>query len=120
MERQEAEFYRTTSFLYTLNELLHLAVSPSSGLGGSSRVNVPSTRSLWMAKSSIAWHRQYAAQRSKRRFKKPLKIAQIREYTTHISEDPRTKDWVSDLDSWCSDHDDFGDLIWMATRLDPA
>lgn len=99
-----------------------MAVSPSSGLGGSSvkRVNIPSTRSLWMAKSSIAWHRQYAAQRSKRRFQEPLKLAQIREYTTHISEDPRTKDWISDLDAWCSDHDDFGALIWMATKLDPA
>lgn len=98
------------SFCYTLNELLHLAVFPSSGNGGSSlkRVNIPSIRSLWMAKTSVAWHRQYAAQRSTRKFKEPLELAHLREYATHISGDPRTKDWVSDLDAWCSDHDDLG------------
>ncbi|KAL0939162.1 C6 finger domain-containing protein [Colletotrichum truncatum] len=106
---------------YTINELLSLVGSPSSGNGGGAckTVGLPSTRSLWAAKTNVEWQRNYTKQAYQRLFKEGLKIVHLREYTKLSGDSSPKRGWMSDFETWCSDHDDFGTLIWMATRLDP-
>ncbi|KAF5516315.1 hypothetical protein CGCS363_v000901 [Colletotrichum siamense] len=114
--------WRVTSFCYALNELLHIAKIPSSGNGGGPcrRVHLPSTRSLWTAKSNLEWQRQYAKQLSKRQLRDCYRIAHLREYAKYSGDSSAVKSWATDLDDWCLDHDELGTLIWMATKLDPV
>ncbi|KAF4851204.1 hypothetical protein CGCSCA4_v003596 [Colletotrichum siamense] len=114
--------HEVTSFCYALNELLHIAKIPSSGNGGGPcrRVHLPSTRSLWTAKSNLEWQRQYAKQLSKRQLRDCYRIAHLREYAKYSGDSSAVKSWATDLDDWCLDHDELGTLIWMATKLDPV
>ncbi|KAK1856315.1 C6 finger domain-containing protein [Colletotrichum chrysophilum] len=114
--------WRVTSFCYALNELLHIAKIPSSGNGGGPcrRVHLPSTRSLWTAKSNLEWQRQYAKQLSKRQLRDCYRIAHLREYSKYPGDSSAGRSWATDLDDWCLDHDELGTLIWMATKLDPV
>ncbi|KAK2734369.1 C6 finger domain-containing protein [Colletotrichum kahawae] len=114
--------WRVISFCYALNELVHIAITPSSGNGGGScrRVHLPSTRSLWTAKSNIEWQRQYAKQLSKRQLRDCFRIAHLREYAKYPGNSSAGKSWAADFEDWCLDHDELGTLIWMATKLDPV
>ncbi|KAF4830442.1 hypothetical protein CGCTS75_v006013 [Colletotrichum tropicale] len=114
--------WRVTSFCYALNELVHIAITPSSGNGGGScrRVHLPSTRSLWAAKSNLEWQRQYAKQLSKRHLRDCFRIAHLREYAKYSGDSSAGKSWAADFEDWCLDHDELGTLIWMATKLDPV
>lgn len=83
-------------------------------------VHLPSTRSLWAAKSNMEWQRQYAKQLSKAQFGDYFKISHLREYARCSGDRSAKKDWVADFENWCLDHDELGTLIWMATKLDPV
>ncbi|KAI9148454.1 hypothetical protein HJFPF1_12286 [Paramyrothecium foliicola] len=100
----------------------YAAIRPSSGHGGATcrSVGLPSTRSLWRAKSNIEWQQHYVHQLSKREFNDTLKVWHLREYAQSAGDDSPGKDWVADFEAWCLDHDELGHFLWMATKLDPV
>ncbi|KAK1507833.1 uncharacterized protein CCOS01_16139 [Colletotrichum costaricense] len=99
-----------------------IAICPSSGHGGATcrTVHLPSTRSLWQAKANIEWQRQYLDQISQRSFKDTLKVSHLREYAQPAGDALLREAWVNDFEGWCLDHDELGQFIWMATKLDPV
>ncbi|KAK7445980.1 hypothetical protein Landi51_07907 [Colletotrichum acutatum] len=113
---------RLICFCYALNELLSIAICPSSGNGGATckTVHLPSTRSLWLAKANIEWQRQYLEQLSQRDFKDTLKVSHLREYARYAGNALPREGWVADVENWCLDHDELGHFIWMATKLEPV
>ncbi|KXH44665.1 hypothetical protein CNYM01_07507 [Colletotrichum nymphaeae SA-01] len=113
---------RLTCFCYALNELLSIAICPSSGNGGATckTVQLPSTRSLWRAKANIEWQRQYLEQLSQRGFRDTLKVSHLREYARYAGNALPREGWVADFENWCLDHDELGQFIWMATKLEPV
>lgn len=113
---------RLICFCYALNELLSIAICPSSGHGGATcrTVHLPSTRSLWLAKANIEWQQQYLEQLSQRDFKDNLKVSHLREYAQRAEDTLPLEGWVANFENWCLNHDELGQFIWMATKLDPV
>jgi hypothetical protein len=108
--------FRITSFSYVINELLSIAIYPSS-FTNPETLRLPSTRSLWAAKSNIEWQRQYARRLSKRQSKDGLSIGHLRQYAGYSGDCSTKKGLAADTEDWCLEHDELGALIWMTTKL---